>query len=493
LLDKAQDAICLNDLAHQILYWNKSAERLYGWSASEALGKNANDLLFHGDLTGSGEAFKSLIRMGEWHGDLRQVTKTGRKIIVESRWTLMRDDRGESKSVLIINTDVTEKKQLEMQFLRTQRVESIGALAGGIAHDLNNALAPVLIGTDLLRETLAGRPEEQLLDTMKASIGRGADMIRQILSFSRGVEGQHVPLQLKPLVTELVNFAKETFPRSITVLTEIADGLHTVVGNSTQLHQVLLNLCVNGRDAMPQGGSLIIGVKNITLDATCLPKDRSLMPGAYVLIKVSDTGHGIAPELLAKIFEPFFTTKELGQGTGLGLSTVMGIVKTHNGFLEVSSQVGSGTTFEVYLPAKITRETLAPRGNKPIVPMGQGEELLVVDDEIALLELTKLTLESYNYRVLAATGGAEALTFYQQNRGSIKAVLTDMMMPGMNGAELMQALRRMDSSVKILGMSGHASELVLKLAGYQEANVFLKKPFTTEELLKTIRRVIETD
>ncbi|HWF18224.1 MAG TPA: ATP-binding protein, partial [Verrucomicrobiae bacterium] len=352
LLDRAQDAICLNDMSQQILFWNRSAERLYGWKAWEAMGRNCNQLLFQDDLTAPSEALRNLIRKGEWQGELHQITKDRRRIIVESRWTLLRNEGGEPKSILIINTDITEKKQIEAQFLRTQRLETIGALAGGIAHDLNNALTPILMAGSLLRKELPTGDGARLLEMMIGSAQRGAEMVKQILSFSRGVGGTPVPLQVQSLVNEMAQLARKTFSRSIKIEANIAEDLPEVTGNATQLHQVLLNLCVNARDAMPQGGTLTIETSSITLKGATLPDGRRSDPGVYVLIKVSDTGHGIPPEIREKIFEPFFTTKEMGNGTGLGLSTVMGIVKTHGGFLDLTSQVGQGTTFKVYLPSK---------------------------------------------------------------------------------------------------------------------------------------------
>jgi PAS domain S-box-containing protein len=351
LLDRAQEAISLNDMSQQIIYWNKGAERLYGWTPAEALGKNANDLLFQGDLAAPHEALRHLIRQGEWQGELNQITKTGHKLVIESRWTLLRDDRNEPKSILVINADITERKRLEAEYLRTQRVETIGALAGGIAHDLNNTLAPVLMGINLLRKEPLSPEMARMLELMDKSALRGSDMVKQILSFSRGVGGQLTAIDVRNLVEEMVRLAEKTFPRTIKILTALPENMARVRGNATQLHQVLLNLCVNARDAMPEGGTLTIEAANAMLDNKSLPAGRGLNPGAYVILKVSDTGHGIAPELLGRIFEPFFSTKELNRGTGLGLSTAVGIVKTHGGFLDVASGVGTGSTFKVGLPA----------------------------------------------------------------------------------------------------------------------------------------------
>jgi PAS domain S-box-containing protein len=356
LLDCARDAICLNDMHQDILYWNKSAERLYGWTSREALGKNSNELLFPDDLNAPAEALRSLIRNGEWMGELHQVTKHGKNIVVESRWTLMRDADDKPQSILVINTDITEKKQIEAQLLRTQRMESIGALAGGIAHDLNNALAPVVMSLELLRPELGKIQDgKQHLELMTAGLRRAVEMIRHILNFSRGVGGRHEVVRLAPIIEEMAEFAAKTFPRAIHIESHIADGLPSVVGNSTQLHQVLLNLFVNARDAMSGGGKLTIKADAVELDAAGLPKNSGLVPGDYVLLKVSDSGHGIPAEIRQKIFEPFFTTKEIGKGSGLGLSTVLGIVKTHNGFLDVTSEPGKGSTFKIYLPARVAK------------------------------------------------------------------------------------------------------------------------------------------
>ncbi|HEX3801189.1 MAG TPA: ATP-binding protein [Verrucomicrobiae bacterium] len=349
LLDQAQDAICLNDLDQSILYWNKSAERLYGWTAKEALGRNANELLFQGDLTAPLAALKNLIRQGEWKGELHQVTKNHAKLIVESRWTLTRDQNGDPKAILIINTDVTEKKQIEAQFLRTQRMETIGALAGGIAHDLNNSFTPVIMALSMAHQE-ATEDTKKLLEIAQASARHGVNMVKQILSFSRGVGGEQTRVNLETLIAEIVKLARDTFPKAIEIQNKISPDLSPVNGNSTQLHQVLLNLCINARDAMPNGGRLHIEASPITLDEMNM-RSRPHAPGKYVLLTVSDTGHGIPADVLAKIFEPFFTTKEIGKGTGLGLSTVVGIVKTHGGFVEVTSEVGQGTLFRVFLPA----------------------------------------------------------------------------------------------------------------------------------------------
>jgi PAS domain S-box-containing protein len=371
LLDRARDAICVNDLNHQIVFWNKGAERLYGWSAQEVMGKNSHELLSRDEPFDPQSTHKHVIDKGEWSGELYHVTKAGRRLVVESSWTLLRNEQGEPESILIFNIDQTRKKQASIQELRAQRLQSIGALTGGIAHDLNNALTPISIGVSLLRNESISADGVKMLDLMRNSIHHSVEMVKPILSFSRGVGGELKEVCVKDLVTEMVKLIKDTFPKFIKVQTEISEDLYPIIGNSTQIHQVLLNLCVNARDAMPKGGFLNIATGNVLLNAESLPKEPGLHPGQYVLLKITDTGAGIPPELLQKIFEPFFTTKLQGDGTGLGLSTVMGIVKTHGGFLNVESQLGKGTTFKVYLPAcgpdGPPKETIATQEELPVV------------------------------------------------------------------------------------------------------------------------------
>jgi two-component system cell cycle sensor histidine kinase/response regulator CckA len=350
LLDLAQDAISVLSMDHSVLYWNKSSERLYGWNASEVMGRNAIELLLHEDPAKLQAALKTLIHDGTWQGELVKTTKDGRKITVESRWSLVRDNDGNPKSILVINTDVTEKRQIEAQFLRTQRIETIGALAGGIAHDLNNALTPVLVALQVSHDEVTSVETKKLVTIAQNSARHGVEMVKQILAFSRGVGGTEVEVQIGSLVGDIVQFVQDTFPGSIRVESKVSPSLHAVKGNATQLHQVLLNLCVNARDAMPQGGALSIEARNASVDEN-FARQHQVSAGKFLVLSAIDSGHGMSEEILSRIFEPFFTTKEIGKGTGLGLSTLMGIVKTHGGFVEVSSEVGKGSSFNVFLPA----------------------------------------------------------------------------------------------------------------------------------------------
>jgi two-component system cell cycle sensor histidine kinase/response regulator CckA len=490
LLDKAQDAIVVKDLKNRFIYWNKGAERLYGWTAEEAIGKNAFELLYKGESPLLIEAQKSVIEMGEWSGELHKVTKDGKEIIAESRWTLVHDNEGKPKSILIINTDITEKKKLESQLLRAQRMESIGTLAGGIAHDLNNLMTPMMLSLQMLKQKFKDEQSQKLLTILEKNSQRGADLIKQVLSFSRGVEGEYKPLQSKHIISEIEKVLKETFPRNIEIRTDMQEDLWTIAGDTTQLHQVLMNLCVNACDAMSDGGILNISAENIFVDENYTRMYVEAKVGSYVAIAVSDTGTGIPPEILDRIFEPFFTTKELGKGTGLGLSTALAIVKSHGGFVNVYSEVGNGTKFKVYLPA-IKTELQEAEEQKFEMPTGNGEFILIAEDEGSISEITCSTLEAYGYKVLMAQDGAEAVAVYAENIDKIKVVLMDMMMPVMDGQASIRAIRKINPEVKIISVSGLTEkDRLANIADYTKA--FLPKPYTAEKLLKAIHEVLST-
>ena len=491
LLDKARDAILVRDLEHGITYWNKSAEELYGWTAEEALGHKASELLYC-DLSAYDKAVESVISQGEWHGEIQQVTRTGVAILIEARWTLVRDDDGRPKSILAINTDITEKKRLEQQFLRAQRMESIGTLAGGIAHDLNNVLAPIMMSIELLRLTSRDERAQSMLSTIETSARRGADMVQQILSFARGVEGQRVMINPQLIVEEIQHLVQDTFPKNILFQADLPGGPPAFLGDHTQVHQILLNLCVNARDAMPGGGTLTVSARSITLDENYAAMHASAKPGDYVMFKVTDTGCGIPPQVLEKIFDPFFTTKELGKGTGLGLSTVLAIVKSHDGFLNVYSEQNNGTTFTVFFPASVSASDVSGQIEE-MHPRGRGELILVVDDEAAVRTITQQTLEAFGYRALVAADGAEALTLYSQHQAEVAAVLTDMMMPVMDGPATIQVLKHMNPAIKIIAASGLVNEEGATRAAGMGVKHFLPKPYTAQTVLTTLRQALDAD
>ncbi len=489
LLDKAQDAIGVRDLEHRLIYWNEGAYRLYGWTAEEVIGKNADELLYEKESPILIEAKKDVIEKGEWIGELHQVTKDGKEIIVESRWSLIRDNEGKPKSILIINTDITEKKKLESQLLRSQRMESIGTLAGGIAHDLNNVMTPMMLSVEMLKGKFKDQQSQKLLSVLEKNSQRGADLIKQVMSYARGIEGERKPLQVTNIISEIEKVIKETFPKSIEIRTDIQKDLSPISGDSTQLHQVIMNLCVNARDAMSDGGILSISAENFLIDDSYARINTDAKVGSYVVIIVSDTGTGIPPEIMDKIFEPFFTTKEQGKGTGLGLSTSLGIVKAHGGFINVYSEVGQGTKFSAYLPVITTTEEQEAEDELGL-PSGQGELILLVDDEAPIREITRATLEANGYRVITASDGSEAVALYAQNIEETGVVLMDMAMPNMDGLASIRVLRKINPKVKIIATSGLTEKEKLTKVKDINANAFLAKPYTAEKLLRTIHEVL---
>jgi PAS domain S-box-containing protein len=388
--------------------------------------------------------------------------------------------------------DLTERKKLEQQFLRAQRMESIGTLAGGIAHDLNNILAPILMSINILQDTSTDPQAAAILQTIEVSAKRGADIVRQVLSFARGIEGERVEIQVKHLLTDLENIIRDTFPKNIRLHFCVHKDTATILGDPTQVHQILLNLCVNARDAMPDGGRLSISVENAVLDEHYSAMNLQAKPGNYVKINVSDSGTGIPPEIIEKIFEPFFTTKEVGKGTGLGLSTVIAIVRSHGGFVNVYSEPGKGTTFTVYLPAMdAASQAVGGQHVEVSLPRGNGELILLVDDEPSLSVIASQTLQAFGYRVLTATDGADALGAYVAHKGEIAVVLTDMMMPIMDGPAMIYALRRINPEVKIIATSGVNSNCGMTKLADMRIQYFLTKPYTAETLLKTLRAILE--
>ena len=507
LLDHARDAIMVRDLSGQIIFWNKSAERIYGWTAPEVLGRNVRELLYKGTTTRFESAHQQLLAEGEWSGEMRHLTKDGKERIVESHWTLVRDEMhreedgsprgedrgGEPKSVLVINTDITEKKKIEAQFLRVQRLESIGTLAGGIAHDLNNVFAPILMAIKLLNTKLTDEKSRQLLSILQSNTERGAQMVKQVVSFARGAQGEQITLSPKHLIKEMVKILGETLPKSIQIKYAVPEDLWYVMGDATQIHQVLMNLCVNARDAMPNGGQLTIAAENMQLDEITARAHLDAKPGPYVRLTVADTGDGIPAQVIDQIFEPFFTTKEAGVGTGLGLSTVLSLVRGHSGFITVASSPGEGTNFQVYLPAVGAAQAVPGAAEEVAAPLGQGETILVVDDEAAFRQVAREILEASGYRVLTASDGVEAVALYAQYSGSIQVVLADLMMPSMSSISIIRTLREIDPRARIIassGLVGSNNPAEVMEAG---AKAFLPKPYTADQLLKTLAKVLNVE
>jgi PAS domain S-box-containing protein len=487
ILDRTEEAITVRDLDGKILFWNKGAERMYGWTSAEAVGQNLT-ILPCGEMARGEAALSATLKKGDWEGELKHITKDGRMLAVEARWSLLRDDEGHPKSILAVSTDITEKRKIESQLLRFQRMNSIGTLAGGIAHDLNNVLAPIMMSIELLKGTVDPASEE-LLGTIETSAKRAAGLVRQILTFARGAEGNRIDVQPGHLLQEVAYIIKNTFPKNIKLELITPKNAWPILGDPTQLHQALLNLCVNARDAMAGGGTLTISVENSQLEEQHAALNRQVKTGPCVVFTVTDSGKGIPPEIVDRVFESFFTTKESGKGTGIGLTTVLSIVKSHGGVVNLYSEVGKGTSFRIYIPARVSNETADVRTVSESLPRGNGEWILVVDDEPSILDVARRTLEAFGYRVMVANDGSDALKIYTRNQKKIALVITDMLMPEADGGVLIHGLLAVNPELKIIASSGlsAANRDQIKEIGVKH---FLSKPYTAQILVKTVREVL---
>jgi PAS domain S-box-containing protein len=490
MLDLAGDAIIVSDMENRILYWNQSAQRIYGWTAQESFGGVAFEKM-RIDPVEFNNARQALLQDYKWHGEFNHRDANGGEIVVEARWTLVRDAHGKPASILAINTDITQAKKLEAQFLRTQRLESIGVLAGGIAHDLNNIFAPILMSCQLLEMSPDESERRQLQETILVNTRRAADLVKQILTFARGTNGRRIPAHPHQVIQELRKILDETLPKSIQLQVNLASDGATIAADTIQLHQVLMNLCINARDAMPDGGILTLAVADIEMKRPRTLTSGEIKPGSYVVFSVTDNGIGMAPEIRERIFEPFFTTKEVGRGTGLGLSTALGIVKSHGGFINVSSAAQHGSCFQVYLPALVSNHEPAaqiPHKDAPLV-RGHDELILVVDDEPAIRNIAKRTLQMFGYRVLTANDGQEAIACYLDHKNEIALVLMDMMMPVLDGPAAIDALVQINPEIKIIAASGLTTESQVKCPAVR---AFLRKPYAAEDMLNAISEVLHS-
>jgi two-component system cell cycle sensor histidine kinase/response regulator CckA len=383
-----------------------------------------------------------------------------------------------------------DRKRLEDQLRQSQKMEAMGQLAGGIAHDLNNALTPIVIGTQLLRGTtdIAGRDE--LLDMIAASANRGAAMVKHILGFVRGAKSGRQQVPLSHLVKEMVKIIQDTFPKSILVTTKVKKDLWDVSGDTTELYQVLLNLCVNARDAMPQGGELTLGLTNVSLSEEMKSISTDIPPGGYLVLSVTDTGTGIPPDVLPRIFEPLFSTKAPDKGTGLGLSTVAGIVKNHNGFIQLHSEIDKGTEFKIYLPANQSVEVNKSKEPEKALPVGHGELILIMDDEATVRQLARTTLQSYGYRVITAVSGLDGITTFGEFKQEIKLLVSDTDMPLLDGIAAVRAIQKLKPEIPVIMTSGNRRDKD-QLEGVDTTHLaILEKPYTVEQLLNAVAQGI---
>jgi PAS domain S-box-containing protein len=488
LLELVPDAIAVHSLDGKILYWNQAAERMYGWSANEAKEQGAFGAMYRCAGEEFARARRELFQSGRWSGELRQTTRDGRDLTAAVRWVLVYDPAGRPQSALSISADITDRKRLEAQILCAQRLGSVGALAGGIAHDLSNILSPITLASQMLQMKLADPELQRWLHVMECSAQRGADMLKRVLAFARGVDGERHLFQPKHLVNEILRMLRDLMPKSIELRLTTRTDPWMIDGDATQIHQVLMNLCINARDAMPQGGVLEIEIRNEAIPERDARVERGAKPGRYVAIIVSDTGEGIAPQNLGRIFEPFFTTKERSKGTGLGLSTVLNIVESHEGFIDVHSNLGVGTRFTAHFPAS---DAAGPCDclKKPPPPVGHGELILVADGEAFICEFAKGVLESFGYRVETARTGDEAVRRYIEHEKEIKAIVADAAMPGENGATVIESLRRINPQARIVagGAGGSVAD-----STESPGRTCLAKPYRLDDLLEKLSAVLHS-
>lgn len=489
--ENVADLIALLDTSGKRLYNSPSYRDALG-DPSELMGKDFFDWIHPEDKERVRRIFDETVATGKsFQVEYKTISKDGELRFIESRGNAIMDQQGKTSRVVMVSRDTTEKKKLDAHLLRVQRMDSLGTLAGGIAHDLNNVLTPILLAAEILNNRFTQPQLKQLVSSIRLSALRGSDIVKQVLTFARGSEQQFSAQQPRYIIREIESIIKETFPRTIELRTNIAKDLKTVFADPTQLHQVLMNLCVNARDAMPKGGRLAITAVNTLIDETFASMQPGGHPGEFVLITVGDTGVGIPKEIQDKIFEPFFTTKEIGKGTGLGLSTVLAIVKDHKGFIRFSSEVGKGSEFNIYLPAMPQEHPADEKTSPKVIPSGNGERILVVDDELSVLQITKETLEIYNYQVLTSTDGADAVAiFADAKKKSIDLVITDLNMPVMDGAATVRALRRIDPKIKIIVSSGLLTEMDPVKLAMLNIQGSLTKPYTADKLVSTVHKVL---
>ncbi|MFN0085610.1 MAG: PAS domain S-box protein [Blastocatellia bacterium] len=495
LLNAARDAIFVLDLEGIVLFMNQAAERIYGCRAEEMIGTRVLDWVDAAAAKQWEEKVAgyrtTLLEHGEWMGEMENYLRDGRTIIVESRSTLMRDAKGQPKSVLVINTDITERKRLESHFLRMQRMESVGALASGIAHDLNNWLSPILTSIHTLQQRFTDPNSQKWLSMIRKSAERSRDLVDQVLTFARGTGGERVCLKTANLITDLGKILSETLPKNIAIRVDLPEDLWNVVGDATQIHQVMMNLCLNARDAMPEGGQLMLSAANVDLTEDDVWMIDSVSPGRFVQISIVDTGIGMSQELIDRSFEPFFTTKQTGFGTGLGLATVLGIVRSHGGFVNVTSSVGKGSQFHVHLPAAAANAEVANVHREGSPPNGRGELILVVDDEPEVREITVATLEANGYRAVGAANREEAMALCAAHAAEIALILADLSLPQYDDLILDGLVGRIKHPVKIIGTSGLRTQEQLAVADRSGIQTILWKPYTALQLLNAMAENIE--
>lgn len=476
-----------------VTMWSEDAEGFYGLKAEDVLGKRIPERLSLAPEIKK-RAMAELLRAGEWSGQVRIYSTEGQEVEILIRWVLLKSPSGAPNSILVLAENIAELKQAKEDRLRAHRHECVGTLAGGIAHDLNNVLQPISMCLDLLRKRLGDAESQEMLDAVESNLQRATELVRQILTFSSGARTEQVAIDITELITRVSNFIRPTFPKTIKHQVSVQKNIHMVLGNETQLEQVLINFCVNARDAMPGGGSLQLDASNFHVDDQFARLHPHATTGDFVRITVRDTGHGIPRSIRKKIFEPFFTTKSPDLGTGLGLATAVNIIRSHGGFLALDTEEGCGSSFHAFLPALASEVHPKPASPTPdkTQAAGHGEAILIVDDESTVLKVMTRSLEKSGYKVLAAGDGEEGYALYSKHREEVRLVITDLAMPGMDGPALIAALKKINPAIKVICTSGLGS--YTEQGSLTELGVLaiLSKPCNSRTILQAIQDTLNT-
>ena len=489
LLELTHDTVFLRDKQNVIRYWNRAASDAYGFSADEAIGRTSDDLLQTRFSQPREQIWRELENTGRWEGELIHTRRDGSEIVVASRWAVQRDAQGEIESVLETNNDITERRRLEASLLQAQKLEAMGTLAGGVAHDFNNILGAVLGYGELAQSSVpANSAVRRYIDSMMSAGQRAKSLVERILAFSRSGVGPRVPVHVQSVVVEALEMLSASLPDNIRLEHTLAADNSAVIGDATQIHQVVLNLCTNAAQAMRAGGVLDVRLDIVSFDAPRTMITGALPAGEYVHLRVQDTGNGIEPQLRDRIFDPFFTTKGVGVGTGLGLSLVHGIVIDLGGGVDMTSALGRGTTFSVYLPRQGCVEP-ASVDDEPM-PQGNGAAVMLVDDEEALVRLGEEMIARLGYEPVGFTSAAEALKAFRIDPQRFAAVLSDETMPGMTGSQLAEQIIALRPDIPIILMSGYAGPTLAARARSAGARDVLSKPLAARDIARALAGVV---